>query len=86
MWNLYIHENFGDSAVKNIWETPISGTVSAQNNYFTNNGSNFTDEFKKFSAWCYFTGYRSNGTYYEGEFEEASNITAAAITVPQPAH
>ena len=80
LWNLYIHENFGDSAVKNIWETPISGTISAQNNYFTNNGSNFTDEFSKFSAWCYFTGYRSNGTYYEGEFEEASNITAAAIT------
>jgi len=80
LWNLYIHENFGDNAVKNIWETPIGSTISAQNNYFTSNGSNFTDEFSKFSAWCYFTGYRSNGTYYDGEFEEASNINAAAIT------
>ena len=80
IWNLYIHENFGDSAVKNIWETPISGTISAINNYFTNNGSNFVDEFTKFSAWRHFTGSRSHGTYYEGEFEEASNISPVAIT------
>ncbi|RZP30513.1 T9SS type A sorting domain-containing protein [bacterium] len=80
IWNLYIHENFGDSAVKNIWETPISGTISAINNYFINNGSNFVDEFTKFSAWRHFTGSRSHGNYYEGEFEEASNISPVAIT------
>ena len=80
IWNLYIHENFGDSAVKNIWETPISGTVSAMNNYFTNNGSNFVDEFTKFSAWRHFTGSRAHGNYYEGEFEEANNISPVAIT------
>ena len=80
IWNLYIHENFGDSAVKNIWETPISGTVSAMNNYFTNNGSNFVDEFTKFSSWRYFTGSRAHGNYYEGEFEEADNISPVAIT------
>ena len=80
IWNLYIHENFGDSAVKNIWETPISGTISAINNYFVNNESNFVDEFTKFSAWRHFTGSRSHGNYYEGEFEEASNISPVAIT------
>lgn len=78
LWNFFLEENFGNAAIKTIWEKSYSNAVTAANSYLSDNGSSVTEEFPKFVAWNYFTGSRANGTYEGGEYEEASNFTGAS--------
>lgn len=75
LWNFYLEENFGNQAIQTIWEKPYGSAITAANSYLQDNNSSITEEFPKFVAWNYFTGYRSGMSYEGGEYEEADNFT-----------
>jgi len=80
IWNLYIEQNYGRDAIRAIWEKPYGSATAAANSFFNDQSSSLSTEFIRFSAWNFFTGYRANGSYPDGEHEEADNFTPASYT------
>lgn len=80
IWNLYIEQNYGRDAIRTIWEKPYGSATTAANSFFNDQSSSLSTEFIQFSAWNFFTGFRANGSYPDGEHEEADNFTPASYT------
>jgi len=60
----YIAENFGQNAIRHIWEQMSDqSAMEAVNNVFKRNGSSFEWEFVKFAMWNFFTGSRSRSDF-----------------------
>lgn len=65
IFGFYIEENFGWDAIRQIWHMmPDKSALTAANDLFRTFGSNFENEFIKFSIWNFFTGSRARSKYY----------------------
>ncbi|MFZ5518280.1 MAG: T9SS type A sorting domain-containing protein [Candidatus Zhuqueibacterota bacterium] len=69
IFGFYIEDRFGADAIHQIWELmPNYSALTAANEIFQAAGSNFENEFTKFSIWNYFTGHRARPAFYsQGE-------------------
>ncbi len=80
IWNIFLHEKFGDGTpnegdeiIKRSWELMRDKNyraIVAIQNALHEYGYKFSDMFKEFGVWCYFTGYRTKENTY---FDEAAN-------------
>ncbi len=70
IFGFYIAENFGNEAIRQIWQLmPEKTAIEAMDQVFKDHGSNFEKEFVKFCEWNFFTGKRALTNY---SYKEAS--------------
>ncbi|PIW70835.1 MAG: hypothetical protein COW08_00125 [Ignavibacteriales bacterium CG12_big_fil_rev_8_21_14_0_65_30_8] len=75
IWNLYLNSVFGADIIKRQWELmPSSKAINAINTSLNENNLTFTDAFKEFSKWIYYTNYRAVSGQY---FTDAANYPIA---------
>lgn len=78
----YIAENFGNDAIRQIWQRmPDQSAVEAANVFFKRHGSDFESEFVKFSVWNYFTGVRSRLDFSYSESQKFPEVVTKNDTI-----
>lgn len=71
VWAFYLSEKFGVNTVKDIWtkcgQTKGDNVLPATDTILINKGSSFSQAFREFSVWNYFTNYRADTINYYSE-------------------